>query len=111
MTEIKNICCENCKYYKQTKKEHYCKLATAEAYKNNNLCKIGNNTHTGKIILYEPKYTGYGYHGGGRPRKDTEARRVTISISGTPSEIAALKEKAAATGLNVSRFVLDNLTK
>lgn len=69
-----------------------------------------------KKIIYEqldnkPKYTGYGYHGGGRPRKDTEARRVTISISGTPSEITTLKEKAAAAGLNVSRYVLDNLTK
>lgn len=69
-----------------------------------------------KKIIYEqldnkPKYTGYGYHGGGRPRKDTEARRVTISISGTPSEIEKLKELAAGAGLSVSRFVLDNLTK
>jgi len=56
-------------------------------------------------------YSGYGYHGGGRPRKDAEARRVTISISGTPTEINELKKRAADAGLNVSRFVLDNLTK
>lgn len=59
----------------------------------------------------EKKYSGYGYHGGGRPRKDIEARRVTISISGTQSEIDELKKRAADSGLNVSRFVLDNLTK
>lgn len=58
----------------------------------------------------EKKYSGYGYHGGGRPRKDSEARRVTISISGTQSEIDELKKRASDAGLNVSRFVLDNLT-
>lgn len=49
--------------------------------------------------------------GGGRPRKDAEARRVTISKSGTQSEIDELKKRAADAGLNVSRFVLDNLLK
>lgn len=57
----------------------------------------------------EKKYTGYGYHGGGRPRKDAEARRKTISISGTPSEIEKLKKLAAESGKNVSRFILDNI--
>ncbi|MCQ2592397.1 MAG: hypothetical protein MJ188_06390 [Treponema sp.] len=55
------------------------------------------------------KYSGYGYHGGGRPRKDKEARRVTTSISGTPSEINLLKERAAQAGKTVSRYVLDDL--
>lgn len=59
----------------------------------------------------EKKYTGYGFHGGGRPRKDVEARRVTISISGTSSEIAGLKELAKNKGLNVSRFVIETLLK
>ena len=53
------------------------------------------------------QYTGYGYHGGGRPRKDEEARRKTISISGTPTEIENLKKLAKESGKTVSRFVLD----
>ena len=58
----------------------------------------------------KPKYTGRGgYHGGGRPRKDEEARRKTISISGTPKEIENLKKLAKESGKTVSRFVLDNL--
>lgn len=77
----------------------------------NRNCKENKNT-----ILYcsnwkEKKYSGYGYHGGGRPRKDTEARRMTISISGTPTEIAELKRLAAENEKTVSRFVLDNLIK
>lgn len=61
----------------------------------------------GKTV--EKQYTGYGYHGGGRPRKDKEARRKTISISGTPTEIENLKKLAKESGKTVSRFVLDNL--
>jgi len=57
----------------------------------------------------EKKYTGYGYHGGGRPRKDVEARRVTISISGTPTEIQKLRELAKENNKTVSRFVLDQV--
>lgn len=63
------------------------------------------------IVKVKKKYTGYGYHGGGRPRKDVEARRKTISISGTPSEIEQLKKLAEESGKNVSRFVLDSLVK
>lgn len=59
--------------------------------------------------MSEKKYSGYGYHGGGRPRKDAEARRKTISISGTPSEIEELKKRAEEAGKNVSRYILDNL--
>lgn len=55
------------------------------------------------------KNSGLGYHGGGRPKKDTEARRKTISISGTPSEIEKLKKLAEEAGKNVSRFILDNI--
>ena len=47
--------------------------------------------------------------GAGRPRKDEEARRKTISISGTPTEIENLKKLAKESGKTVSRFVLDNL--
>lgn len=59
----------------------------------------------------EKKYSGYGYHGGGRPKKDAEARRCTISISGTPSEIAELKKLAQESGKTVSRFILDSFKK
>lgn len=59
------------------------------------------------VVQVEKKYTGYGYHGGGRPRKDVEARRMTISISGTPSEIQELKRLAEESEKTVSRFVLD----
>lgn len=55
------------------------------------------------------KYSGYGYHGGGRKRKDIEARRKTISISGTPSEIAQLKERAEKSEQTVSRYIIENL--
>ena len=48
---------------------------------------------------------------GGRPRKDIEARRVTICISGTPTEITKLKTLAAENEKTVSRYVLDNLVK
>lgn len=61
------------------------------------------------VVQVEKKYSGYGYHGGGRPRKDVEARRMTISISGTPSEIEKLKKLAEEAGKNVSRFILDNI--
>ena len=47
--------------------------------------------------------------GAGRPRKDKEARRKTISISGTSTEIENLKKLAKESGKTVSRFVLDNL--
>lgn len=59
--------------------------------------------------MNEKKYKGYGYHGGGRPKKDKEARRKTLSISGTPFEIAALKRKAKEKNKTVSRFILDKL--
>lgn len=54
--------------------------------------------------------------GGARPgsgRKKTGRLKefVTTSVSGTPEEIARLKEKAKSAGKTVSRFVLDSLLK
>lgn len=61
----------------------------------------------------QKKYTGRGgYHGGGRKTLDPTGKRKefkTVSISGTPEEMEALKQKAKAAGQTVSRFVLDNL--
>lgn len=53
----------------------------------------------------KPKYSGYGYHGGGR--KATGVKRVFITVSCQPEErdkIIALAEKS---GKTISRFLLD----
>ncbi|MCQ2575284.1 MAG: hypothetical protein MJ162_00975 [Treponema sp.] len=55
------------------------------------------------------KYTGYGYHGGGR--KATGVKRVSICISGQPDELEQLKKNAESAGKTVSKFVLDALVK
>ena len=52
----------------------------------------------------EKKYSGYGYHGGGR--KATGIKRVAICISGQPEQIKKLKKKAAQEEKTVSAFVL-----
>lgn len=55
----------------------------------------------------KPKYTGYGYHGGGRKKTGRIKQFQTTSVSGTPEEIALLKSKAEAAGKSISRYVLD----
>ena len=54
----------------------------------------------------EKKYSGYGYHGGGRKPKGKESRTCTMSIVCTASEKAMIKEKAEKCGLSVSGFIL-----
>lgn len=53
----------------------------------------------------EKKYTGYGYHGGGRKRQGEEAKRTTVSFVCTPSEKKKLKELAENVGLSQSQFI------
>lgn len=53
----------------------------------------------------EKKYTGYGYHGGGR--KATGVKRVSFSVSCQPEELDKVKELAEKAGKSVSRFLLD----
>lgn len=54
------------------------------------------------------QYTGRGgYHGGGRPKKGTQAKSVTVSISGTQKEIDKLRALAAENNKTVSRFVIE----
>ena len=48
----------------------------------------------------EKKYSGYGYHGGGR--KATGIKRVSICISGQPEQIEKLKQQAAQEEKTVS---------
>ena len=59
----------------------------------------------------KPQYSGYGYHGGGRPRKsDTEKKKFkTVSISGTVEEIENLKGKATKEGKSLSQYVLEKV--
>lgn len=57
----------------------------------------------------KPKYTGYGYHGGGRKKTGRLKIFASTTISGTPEEIALLKEKAKEQNKSVSRYILDNL--
>ena len=54
----------------------------------------------------EKKYTGYGYHGGGR-KKMSESGRKQMQLSLQQDEIDFIKSKAAETGLPVSRFVME----
>ena len=51
----------------------------------------------------EKKYSGYGYHGGGR--KATGIKRVSICISGQPEQIEKLKQRAAAENMTVSAYI------
>ena len=51
----------------------------------------------------EKKYSGYGYHGGGR--KATGIKRVSICISGLPEQINKLKELAEMENKSVSAFI------
>lgn len=53
----------------------------------------------------KPKYSGYGYHGGGR--KPTGVRRVSFSVSCQPEELAQIKRLAEKNGKTVSRLLLD----
>ena len=53
----------------------------------------------------EKKYSGYGYHGGGR--KPTGIKRVSICISGQPKQMLKLKKMAALEEKTVSAFILE----
>ena len=53
----------------------------------------------------EKKYSGYGYHGGGR--KATGIKRVSICISGQPEQIEKLKQQAAQGKKTVSAFIFE----
>lgn len=59
----------------------------------------------------EKKYSGYGYHGGGR--KATGIKRVSMCISGQPEQIEQLKQQAVAANMTVSAYIfqLANITK
>ena len=53
----------------------------------------------------DKKFSGYGYHGGGR--KATGIKRVSFSVSCQPEEAEAVKKLAEAAGKTVSRYLMD----
>lgn len=55
----------------------------------------------------EKKYTGYGYHGGGR--KATGIKRTFLSVSCQPEEAEFVKELAKKSGKTLSAFILDSV--
>lgn len=67
--------------------------------------------------MAEKKYSGYGYHGGGRPKgspnKGTELGRKTIfksvTISGSPEEVDKIKQLAESSGKSISRFIIEKI--
>lgn len=58
----------------------------------------------------EKKYTGYGYHGGGRARK-SESGRVSFCVSCTEDERKAIRDKAELLGMPVSELVIKAITQ
>lgn len=57
----------------------------------------------------EKKYTGYGYHGGGRKAKGDEPRTCTMSIVCTQSEKARIKELAKEADKKISTFCIEKI--
>ena len=61
--------------------------------------------------MNEKKYKGYGYHGGGRKpaSPDGQPRRTTMTISGTRTEIEAIRKLAKSAGKSVSRYTIERV--
>lgn len=55
----------------------------------------------------KPKYSGYGYHGGGR--KPTGKKYKTFSFSCTPEEYEKIKSAVSASGMKQSEYILSKL--
>ncbi len=60
------------------------------------------------MLESKPKYSGYGYHGGGRKKgSGSGTKRVSFCVSCQPEELEKLKELVKASGKSTSRFLLD----
>lgn len=60
------------------------------------------------MLESKPKYSGYGYHGGGRKKgSGSGTKRVSFCVSCQPEELEQIKALAAEKGKSVSRFLLD----
>ena len=67
------------------------------------------NIKENQMAEKEKKYSGYGYHGGGRKPTGRLKIFANTTISGTPEEIEELKTLAKSKGKSLSRLVLDTL--
>lgn len=63
------------------------------------------------IETTEKKYSGYGYHGGGRKATGRVKIYSNTTISGLPEEIEALKSIARSKGKTLSRLVIETFLK
>lgn len=52
----------------------------------------------------EKKYTGYGYHGGGRPKAEVPIKKFSISASINDYDI--IKAEAEKQGMSISRYLI-----
>lgn len=52
----------------------------------------------------EKKYTGYGYHGGGRPKAEVPIKKFSISASIIDYDI--IKTEAEKQGMSISRYLI-----
>ena len=59
----------------------------------------------------EKKYSGYGYHGGGRKQKVEGGRTRNIGIRVSEEELAFIKSKASELGLSLTDLFLEGIKK
>lgn len=52
----------------------------------------------------EKKYTGYGYHGGGRPKSEIPIKKFSISASINDYDI--IKAEAEKQGMSISKYLI-----
>ena len=52
----------------------------------------------------EKKYTGYGYHGGGRPKAEVPIKKFSISASINDYDL--IKAEAEKHGMSISRYLI-----
>lgn len=52
----------------------------------------------------EKKYTGYGYHGGGRPKSEIPIKKFSISAS--VNDYDQIKAEAEKQGMSISKYLI-----
>lgn len=52
----------------------------------------------------EKKYSGYGYHGGGRPKSEIPIKKFSVSANLCDYEL--IKAEAEKQGLSISRYLI-----
>ena len=54
--------------------------------------------------MVEKKYTGYGYHGGGRPKAEVPIKKFSISASINDYDL--IKAEAEKQGMSISKYLI-----